>query len=166
MGKIIQITSCFAVSGALRAEDIRVVAAAGFRAIIYNLPDNEAGAPLSSAEEARLAAEAGLDFRHIPSTKHDVFSERVVGGMIQALNEMEGPVLGHCASGLRTALAWAGAAARLQSPDSVLAALSKAGFELSAVREELDDQHAKSVKGDPIPPALDCACGPIQAEEA
>ena len=166
MSVIRQITPNFAVSGALRAEDIRAVAAAGFRAIVSNLPDNEAAAPLSSAEEARLAAEAGLDFRHIPSTKHDVFSERVVGGMIQALNEMEGPVLGHCASGLRTALAWGGAAARLQSPDCVLATLRKAGFDLSAIREELDDQHGKSVKVSALPPALDCACGSAQTEKA
>ena len=166
MNKIKQITPKFAVAGALGPEDIRAAAAAGFRAIVSNLPDGEAGAPLLSAEEARLAADAGLGFRHIPATKHDVFSERVVGGMIQALNELEGPVLGHCASGLRTALAWAAAAARRQPSGCVLNTLKKAGFDFSAMREELDEQRDKPFGGDRLPPALDCDCAPDQPEAA
>jgi hypothetical protein len=86
--------------------------------------------------------------------------------MIQALHDLEGPVLGHCASGLRTALAWAAAAARRQPSDCVLRTLNKAGFDLSAVREELDEQHEKPFKGDRLPPALDCACGPDKPEAA
>jgi uncharacterized protein (TIGR01244 family) len=158
MSKIKQITPNFAVTGALRPEDIRAAAAAGFKAIVSNLPDSEAGAPLLSAEEARLANEAGLGFRHVPATRHEVFSERVVGGMIQALQELDGPVLGHCASGLRTALAWAAAAARPQPPDCVLGTLRKAGFDFSAMQEELHEQHGMPFKGGRLPPALDCEC--------
>ncbi len=166
MNKIKQITPQFAVTGALRPEDIRTAAAAGFKTIISNLPDGEVGAPLLSTEEAQLAADAGLSFRHIPTTKHDVFSERVVGGMIQALNELEGPVLGHCASGLRTAVAWAAAAARRQPSGCVLSTLNKAGFDFSAMREELEAQQGKPFQGDRLPPALDCGCAPDQPEAA
>jgi uncharacterized protein (TIGR01244 family) len=159
MNKIKWITPHFAVSGALGPDDMRAAGAAGFKSIVSNLPDNEAGAPLTSAEEARLAAEAGLGFRHIPTTKHDVLSERVVGGMVEALSELESPVLGHCASGMRTILAWAAAAARHQPSDCVLGRLSKAGVDLSAMREELDAQHEQRLKRDRLPPALDCDCG-------
>ena len=159
MNKIKWITPHFAVSGALGPEDIRAAAAAGFKSIVSNLPDNEAGAPLSSVHEARLVAEAGLGFRHIPTTKHDVLSERVVGGMVEALSELETPVLGHCASGMRTIVAWAAAAARHQPSDCVIGALSDAGVDLSGMHEELDVQHEKALKGNRLPPALDCECG-------
>ena len=157
MSKIRHIVPHFAVTGALRPDDIGGAAALGFKTIISNLPDGEAGAPLSSTEEGRLAAASGLAFRHIPANKFEVFSDRVVGGMLAALGEFEGPVLGHCASGSRTALAWAAAAARHQSPDCVLATLAKAGFDLSAIRDELEEQHQKPLAG-PLAPALDCAC--------
>jgi hypothetical protein len=54
-------------------------------------------------------------------------------------------------------LAWAAAAARHQSPDCVLDTLGKAGFDLAAVREELEEQHTKPLAGG-LPAALDCGC--------
>ena len=51
-------------------------------------------------------------------TKADVFTERVVGGVGAALRELPGPVLAHCASGMRSAVAWAAAAARVQPVDA------------------------------------------------
>lgn len=158
MKEITRITPLFSVTGALQPEDMGAVAALGFRAVVSNLPDGEAGAPMASGEEARLAAKAGLSFRHVPAVRHEVFGERVVEGMQQALSEFEGPVLAHCSSGSRSALAWAVTAARYQSADCVLETLKKAGFDLSAVRDELEEQRALSRK-EPIPPVLDCECG-------
>jgi hypothetical protein len=63
-------------------------------------------------------------------------------------------VLAHCASGLRSAVAWAAAAARAQSVDAVLAKLAAAGFNLEGARQELEDQHDPAHVS-PIPPALD-----------
>ena len=111
----------------------------------------------SAAEEAELAKAAGLGFRHVPATKSEVFSDRVVDGVARAAGELEGPVLAHCASGLRSAIAWAAAAARSQPADCVIAALKTAGFDLAAIRDELEEQrggHAAT-----HPPALDCRCG-------
>jgi sulfide:quinone oxidoreductase len=157
MRKITRITPLFAVTGALHPEDLVAAAGLGFNAVISNLPDGEAGAPMSSGEEARLATKAGLGFWHIPAVRHEVFSERVVDGMQQALSELEGPVLAHCASGIRSALAWGAAAARYQSADCVLETLRRAGFDLSPVREELEDQRDLP-RREPIPPPLDCDC--------
>ena len=100
----------------------------------------------TSRQEAELAAAAGLGFRHIPVTKAEAFSDRVVDGMAEALRELEGPVLAHCASGLRSAIAWAAAAARGQPVDAVLAKLAAAGFNLEPLRDDLEEQH------DPGPP--------------
>jgi uncharacterized protein (TIGR01244 family) len=157
MDKVAYITPAFAVTGALDPADFARAAALGFKAIVSNLPDGESARHPGSAAEARLAAEAGLAFRHIPATKRDVFDDRIVGAMDQALRELEGPVLAHCASGLRSALAWAAAAARSQPADCVLGALKDAGFELAAVRDELEAQRGRP-HADALPPALDCRC--------
>lgn len=138
MKKIIHITPEFAVSPALTAQDIAQAAAMGFKSILSNLPDGESQAHLTSGEEAVLAAQGGLHYRHVPAIKFDIFSERVVESMHKALNELPRPVLAHCASGLRSAIAWAAVAARTQSTDNVLAKLRAAGLDLEAIREDLD----------------------------
>jgi len=114
MNKITYITPCFAVTGALDRADFAAAAALGFRAIVSNLPDGESSRYPSGAAEGKFAADAGLSFRHIPATKHEVFGDRVVDATSSALSELQGPVLAHCASGLRSTLAWAAAAARSQ----------------------------------------------------
>ena len=158
MSKITWITPNFAVAGALRAEDFPKIREMGFKAVLSNLPDGESAAYPTAAQEAQLAAAAGLAFRHIPTTKFDVFSDRVTGGMQSALTEFAGPVLAHCASGMRSAAAWAGAAAKFQPADGVLGALQRAGFNMAALREELQEQGGGQHPG-PIPPALDAECG-------
>jgi uncharacterized protein (TIGR01244 family) len=158
MNKITYVTPCFAVTGALEPADFAAAAALGFKAIVSNLPDGESSRHPGSAAEANLAAEAGLGFRHIPATKHDVLSDRVIDGINLALSDLQGPVLAHCASGLRSALAWAGAAARSQPAGCVLAALEAAGFNLAAIREELEQQRGRPHPA-AIPAALDCRCG-------
>ncbi|MGE0848524.1 MAG: TIGR01244 family sulfur transferase [Hyphomicrobiaceae bacterium] len=158
MVKIIPITPNFAVAGALQAGDFAQLAAAGFKSILSNLPEGESVAHLTAAEEARLAEQAGLGFRHVPATKHDALSERVVEEMSEALSALRAPVLAHCASGLRSAVAWAAAAVRGQPVDCVLARLSAAGFDLAGIRDQLQDEHDPG-HVTPIPAALfaDCA---------
>ena len=143
VNKIIQITPHFAVTGALQPDNFAEIAAMGFKSVLSNLPDGESSRHPSSAEERELAARAGLGFRHVPTVKADALSDPVVEGVTQALTELDGPVLAHCASGLRSAVAWAAAASRAQPVDRVLAVLEKAGFNLAALREELEDQHGR-----------------------
>ena len=157
MLKITFLTPNFAVTGGLQREDIAEVAAAGFKSILSNLPDGESSKYPTTTEEAELARRAGLGFRYVPTTKADVFSDRVVEDATAALNELEGPVLAHCASGLRSAFVWAAAAARSQPADCVITVLKKAGYDLEAVREELEEQRARGSPG-LIPEALDCHC--------
>ena len=154
MNRIVHITPHFAVTGALQSADFAQAAALGFRSIVSNLPDGESQVHPTSQQEAQLAANAGLGFRHIPVTKAEAFSDRVVEGMTNALGELEGPILAHCASGLRSAVAWAAAAARGQPVDAVLRKLAAAGFNLEPIRADLEEQHDPARIG-PIPPALD-----------
>lgn len=144
MAKITYITPEFAVSSALSPDDFASIAAMGFRSVISNLPDGESQAHPTSREAAALALRFGLEYRHIPAVKFDIFNDSVVEGVDDALRELPGPILAHCLSGLRSAIAWAAVTARRQPADRVLARLSAAGLNLETVRDEL---HAQNERG-------------------
>jgi sulfide:quinone oxidoreductase len=138
MKKIVHITPEFAVSAALTAKDFAEAAAMGFKSILSNLPDGESQTHLTSREAATLADQADVRYRHIPAIKSDIFNERTLESMEEALRELPRPILAHCASGLRSAIAWAAVAARTQSTESVLAKLRAAGLDLEMIRDDLD----------------------------
>lgn len=144
MDKIVYITPSFAVTSALVPEDFEMASKLGFRAIINNRPDGEEDGQVSSRQTAVLAWRAGLGFRHVPAPKHDLFTDAVVEASGEALSALQGPVLAYCKSGLRSAIVWAAASARLQSVDSVLEALDKAGFDLDFLRDDLEQQADRS----------------------
>jgi len=140
MKQITYITPNFAVAGALEPEDISRLAELGFKSIISNRADDEQPGQLTARHEAVLAWRVGLRFRHVPATIHDLFSDEVVEAMADALQELDGPIVAHCKTGLRSAVVWAAASARTEDVDCVLAALSKTGFRLGHLREELEAQ--------------------------
>lgn len=155
MKTITYITPSFAVTDMPAPEDFARFAGLGFKSVISNRPDDEEDGQMSGREEAVLAWRAGLRFQHIPAAKHDLFTDAVVEHMADALNALEGPVLAHCQSGLRSAIVWAAASARSQSVDCVLAALTKAGFDLDLLRDDLEAQ-ADRKRWLGSSPALDC----------
>ncbi len=140
MSKITQITPRFAIAGQLSQDDFAQAAALGYRTIINNRPDGEERGQLSAAEGRAAAAEHGLSYVHIPATKHDIFTDDVVGQMADVLAAQDGPVLAHCKSGQRSAIAWAAAAARGAPVGEVLAALKAAGLDFGFLRDDLDKQ--------------------------
>lgn len=155
---ITRIHPSFAVSGRLDEADFAEVAALGFRSIISNRPDGEDPSQLSAREEAVLAWRHGLRFAHVPAAKHDLFGDVLIESMAEALDDLPGPVLAHCASGMRSAIVWAAAAARSQGAECVLEVLAAAGLDLEIVRDELEQEPARrrwlGHKAQP----LDCAC--------
>jgi len=137
MNKIIQISPHFAVTGALAPGDLAAAAKSGFRSVLSNLPDGELpSAPVSTHERA-LAERVRLGFDHVPVAKGQIGWLLMAEQTLEALRRLEPPVLAHCASGQRSALAWAAAAATLHPVDRVLAALSAAGFNFLPLRAEL-----------------------------
>lgn len=137
---VIALNGHFSVTGALEPEDFAEAARLGFKAIVSHLPDGESARHPTGAEATRLAAAAGLAYRHVPTTRFDVFSDRVVSGTVAAAEELPMPILAHCASGMRSAFAWGGAAARFQPADQVVGALVSAGFNAAPLQEEFAAQ--------------------------
>jgi sulfide:quinone oxidoreductase len=153
MNKIIQISPQFAVTGALAPGDLAAAARGGFKAVISNLPDGELLSSPVSTHERTLARRAGLGFCHLPVAKGEMAWTRMAEQMLAALRRLPAPVLAHCSSGQRSALAWAAAAAACHRVDDVLGALSAAGFNVFPLREELAGLAGLGGSG-PIPAAL------------
>ena len=150
------ITPLFAVTSELGSGDFAKLARRGIKSVLSNRPDGEESGQMLAKREAALAWQAGLTFRHVPAVKHELFTDSVVEAMADALGELEGPVVAHCKSGLRSAIVWAAASARSQSVDCVLLALEKAGFDLDVIRDDLDAQ-ADRKRWLGRSAALDCA---------
>ena len=141
--------------------DDQPAARLGFRAILSNLPDGEGADQLTGRDEAVLAWRAGLRFAHVPSSKLDLFTDPVVEGMEEAVGRLEGPILAHCKSGLRSAIVWAAASARSQPVDCVLERLTAAGFDLNFLRDDLDSQADRKRWLGGLSRALDCGCSEV-----
>lgn len=135
----------FAVAAQIRPEEIAELAAAGFRTLIGNRPDGEAADQPESAELARVAAEHGLAFVHIP-VRSGAIDAAAVTRFAAALAEYPGPVLAFCRSGMRSASLWALAQAQSgQRPvEEILASTARAGFDLSALRGQLQPKPCRA----------------------
>ncbi|MDV7143509.1 TIGR01244 family sulfur transferase [Tropicimonas sp. TH_r6] len=131
------LTDVYAVSPQITPEDIPAIAAAGFRRIICNRPDEEVVDGLRS-EHVRLAAEAaGLEFVAIPLAQGDSFSSDIIRQR-DAIADAEGPVLAYCASGTRSTIVWMFLSARSQPVGDLLECANRAGYPLAALRPQLE----------------------------
>jgi uncharacterized protein (TIGR01244 family) len=133
-----QINESISVAPQIAVEQVADIAAAGFKTIVNNRPDDEdAGQP--SGDAIRAAAEAaGLKYVSIPVT-HAGFSHPQIDAMTQALTDSDGPVLAYCRSGTRSCNLWALAAAKAgRNPNLLLAQAEDAGYDLSGIRPMLD----------------------------
>ena len=132
------INESISVAPQIAVEQVADIAAAGFKTIVNNRPDDEdAGQP--SGDAIRVAAEAaGLKYVAIPVT-HAGFSHPQTDAMTQALTEADGPVLAYCRSGTRSCNLWALAAAKAgRNPNLLLAQAEDAGYDLRGIRPMLD----------------------------
>lgn len=156
MDKITYITPQFAVSAMPEPEDLAQIAALGFKTVISNRPDGEEPGQMTGKEEGAIAERAGLGFHHVPALKHDMFTDTTIDAMISAVTASDGPILAHCKSGLRSTILWAAASARAGKEDCVIAALTRAGFDLDFLRDDLQeiaDRRSPAAHT----PALDCS---------
>lgn len=96
-----QVAPDYAVMGQVTADQMREIAAAGFRSVICNRPDGEDPGQPTAAEIERAATEAGLAFRHIPAVSGQLTHQNVID-QAKALEELEGPVFAYCRSGARS----------------------------------------------------------------
>lgn len=146
MERIARISPELSVTAQLHEADLGVAAAQGFKGIINNRPDGE-GDDQPGSDVLRAAAEQlGLDYRHIPVTPGKVTDDDV-GDFAAALDEMHGPILAFCRTGMRSTTLWALSHAAHLSPDAILTTARDAGYQLDALRPGLEARWFAVPKG-------------------
>jgi len=95
------ITDTYSVTGQIFAEDLPALKAQGFKSIVCHRPDQESADQPSFTSIKVVATGLGIEMRHIPIGPMGVTGD-AVRAMVDALDEMEKPMLGYCRSGARS----------------------------------------------------------------
>ena len=127
------------VGGQIAPADVAGLKAQGVTMIVNNRPDGEDVGQPTSAEIEAAAADAGIDYRHVPIARGLGPSD--IEAMRHAMHEAgEGKLFVFCRSGNRSALAWA--VARNEDGTSraeLERCVGEAGFNLGPVAHLLRD---------------------------
>lgn len=140
------LTPDLAVTGQLHPEDMPAIAEAGFHSVINTRPDREADNQPAGAELEKAAAEAGLAYFSLPVTPDNISDAQAL--RFAALRErIRGPVLSFCDSGGRCAALWALSESHRLDPQTIEQTASRAGYDLSPLRQRLQDRWARGPAG-------------------
>jgi uncharacterized protein (TIGR01244 family) len=132
-----RITDTFYAAPQISAEDVAEIAAAGFRHVICNRPDDEVPPSHQSLAISAAASDAGLGFSVHPLT-HQTMTPAVIQGNLAAIEAAAGPVLAYCASGTRSTIAWAlGMAGKMPTAD-IIEAAARGGYDLRGLQPTLE----------------------------
>lgn len=117
-------------------DDVTTLKEQGFRAIVCNRPDGEAGDQPTHEEMARAADAAGLEFRYLPVTPGIVLDE-TAAEFATGLTELPGPVYAYCRTGTRSATLWSLSQASTRPLPEILEATKSAGFDMNGVARRI-----------------------------
>lgn len=131
------LTDYLSVSGQIRLADLKVLAAQGFKTIINNRPDGEAPRQPKSDTLAQRAASLGLNYHFIPVVPGQMTSDNVEA-FKGVLDGNPGQTLAFCRSGTRSTIVWAKTQSGRRSSTKIIGMASAAGYDLSAMKNELD----------------------------
>ncbi len=144
----VALSDVIAVGEVPTAEQVDILAKAGFRSMLNTQPDGEVERLMSSSDAKAIAEKSGLVFQHlpIPSRRPDAAT---LSAFATALAALPKPIYACCYSGARTAAAWAIAAARHQPPAEVMKACAEAGYDISFLEKRLIDVHNGTAQVEP-----------------
>lgn len=125
------------VSPQITAQDVGIAASQGFRSLIINRPNDEAGDQTDHTVIEEAARRHGLDVRYVPVVAGKV-TDADVEAFDKAMHELPAPALAYCRTGTRSATLWALSQAGHLSTDAILKTASSAGYDLSGLRARLD----------------------------
>ncbi|WP_313301753.1 TIGR01244 family sulfur transferase [Diaphorobacter sp.] len=126
-----------AVSPQITAADLHAIAQAGYRSVVCNRPDGEAGDQPGYLEIEHAAQALGLQARYLPVTSGKVTDDEALH-FGDLMTQLPGPVLAYCRTGTRSATLWALSQALRQQPVArILESARNAGYDLSGVARRI-----------------------------
>lgn len=127
-----QLSPTLAVSPQIQPEDVAALAAAGFKVLINNRPDEEIGPEIDHFAMAEAAEMAGMTYHYLPFYPGQV-TPRLINDFIQA-TAGRGPVIAYCRSGHRCTVLWALSQAGKRPEAEILQVATGAGYDLTPVQ--------------------------------
>jgi len=134
-----QITPRYFVGPQISPDQMAALKQAGITRVLCNRPDQEVPQSLGSATMKAAAEAEGLEFALQPLT-HQTMTEEVIAHNQSIGAAKDGITFAYCASGTRSAIAWALGQAGLQSADEILTAVSAGGYDLENMRPFLEER--------------------------
>ena len=132
---VYKLSETLAVASQIRPEDVPAIAEAGYRVLINNRPDGEEAGQPRNAEIAAAAAEAGLEYHHLPTNAMD-FPGPGFAVMEQLLADADKPVFAFCRTGTRCTNLWIMSREEADR-DEAIAHARGIGFDLSLAARAL-----------------------------
>lgn len=132
-----QITPRFFAAPQISPEEMPQIVAIGIKRVLCNRPDEEIPPSHHASVMEQAARDAGLEFVCLPLT-HQTMTSDVIAQNKALMDDCDGPVLAYCASGTRSTIAWALAAALEMPVEEVVSAARNGGYDLSNLRPTLE----------------------------
>ncbi len=126
------LTGTLSVSPQIAVSDMQAIKDAGFRAIICNRPDGEAGDQPGFAEIEKAARMVGIEATYQPIVPGKLSDEDGTA-FDKATANLPGPVLAYCRTGTRSATLWSLSQAKTRSLADILAVTKAAGYDMGGV---------------------------------
>lgn len=137
MADIRRITPQIAVAPQICVEDVKEIAAAGFRTIMNNRPDGEAPDQTPSSLIEAEARANNLDYVYLPIVSSNI-TPKNIEEFGKILSEAKAPILAYCRTGTRCTNMWALAEAGNCGTDELLKQAAAAGYDLRGMAPTLD----------------------------
>lgn len=127
-----QLTPDLAVSPQIAPADVAAIAAAGFKVLINNRPDDEVSQAEANDAVARAAQDAGLEYHYLPFSPSTGVTPDLLAGFDAAIGGRK-PVFAYCRSGNRCTVLW-GLTQAGRRPSTEIAQIARdAGYDLSGI---------------------------------
>lgn len=133
----VALSATLSVGPAPSREGLKALAAAGFKSVINNRPDSDQSLTMTSTEAAAEAANASLEYVHIPVEGNNPL-EKDIKAFSQALRDLPAPIFAYCQLGGRSASLWALASVSEADTDELIAKCRDIGFDISGLRTKMD----------------------------
>jgi sulfide:quinone oxidoreductase len=134
-----RLSDSLSVSAQLSPDDLKAAAAAGFKSIINNRPDQESADQPSSDSMANLALSLGMSYIPQPIVSGQI-SEENINDFAALIADSETPILAFCRTGTRCTHRWALSNAKGNDLSDIAASAAAAGYDISGLMPRLQQR--------------------------
>ena len=121
----------------IEATEVADLAARGFKSIIGNRPESEAPDQPTWNSLVAETERHGMSARQIPVVPGQITAD-AVNRFAEALRELPTPIAAFCRTGTRSAMLWALANPEGLSVDERIAVAAAQGYDISTLRERME----------------------------